>query len=114
MDVATWTKVWNYTALAETHVPQLDIMSTYTSDDPTYYKQLNNAVNAFGLHRTVVGLETVNATTGGVLSSDEIEFRFDKISVAGVDQVALWRSYVPDNFWPIIRKWVYGSQSEYI
>jgi len=56
----------------------------------------------------------VNATTGGVLPTDEIEFRFDKISVAGVDQVALWRSPVPDNFWPIIRKWVYGSSSSYI
>ena len=113
VDVATWSPIWNYTAISNTRVDQVISMGTYTSDDASYVNQLQLLVNAAGV-RADVGLETVNATDGTAIPYDEVLFRFDKLQDAGVNFVALWRSPVPATFWEAIRSWVYPSSNEFL
>ena len=78
VDVATWSPVWNYTAIGASKVDTIISMGTYTSDDSSYVNQLQLLVDAAGV-RADVGLETVNATDGSPIPYDEVLFRFDKL-----------------------------------
>jgi hypothetical protein len=101
-DIATWSPIWNYTAIAATSTDMGISMGTYTSTDTSFTSQLNTLVTAFGPARSGVGLETVNASTNARLPLDEVTWRFQQIKASGAVEVDLWRMPVPPLWWPII------------
>ena len=58
--VATWSEIWNLTALAGTAVDYIATMSTYTGNLTTWEAQFAHARQAIPLSKLVIGLETVN------------------------------------------------------
>lgn len=54
VDVATWSTIWNYTAIAETEADMVISMGTYTSSDSSFTKQLNYLVSNFTAARSGV------------------------------------------------------------
>ena len=109
VDIATWSSIWNYTAIAATSVDYGISMGTYTSSDSSFSSQLDKVYVAFGSARTGVGLETVNASTEGVIPLDEVTWRFDEIIKSGAKEVDLWKMPVPEGWWPILANFVFGN-----
>jgi hypothetical protein len=101
-DIATWSPIWNYTAIAATSVDMGISMGTYTSTDTSFTSQLNTLVSAFGAGRSGVGLETVNASTNARMPMDEVAWRFQQIKASGAVEVDLWRMPVPPLWWPLL------------
>jgi hypothetical protein len=101
-DIATWSNVWNFTAIAATGIERGISMGTYTATDTSFTKQLDSLVTTFGPERSGVGLETVNATSGELLPLQEVTWRFQQIEAAGAVEVDLWCMPVPEGWWPIL------------
>jgi hypothetical protein len=109
VDVATWSSIWDYEALASTAVDKGISMGTYTSTDSSFTTQLEDIVTAFGPARAGVGLETVNASTGSHISLKEVEWRFEQIAKSGAKEIDLWRMPVPPLWWPMIEAFMGSS-----
>lgn len=106
VDIATWSPIWNYTAIAATSVDMGISMGTYTSTDTSFSSQLNTLVTNFSPARSGVGLETVNASTTERMPLDEVRWRFEQFKASGAAEVDLWRMPVPPLWWPIIAEYV--------
>lgn len=106
VDIATWSPIWNYTAIAATSVDQAISMGTYTSTDTSFTKQLASLTDAFGPLRSGVGLQTINASSGALIPLDEVKWRFDQIKASGAMEIDLWRLPVPPNWWPMLEEFV--------
>jgi len=109
VDIASWSEVWNYTAIAQTAAARAISMGTYTSTDTSFTSQLNMLVDAFGPIRSGVGLETVNASSGEPIPMSEVEWRFEQIRQSGAREVDIWSSPVPPLWWPLIRQYKQGK-----
>lgn len=101
-DIATWSPIWNYTAIAATSVDMGISMGTYTSTDTSFTSQLNTLVSNFTAVRSGVGLETVNASTDSRMPMDEVAWRFQQIKLSGAVEVDLWAMPVPPLWWPLL------------
>ncbi len=108
VDVATWSVIWDYDAIAATNVDYAISMGTYTSSDTSFSTQLNSIMKSFGKSRAGVGLETVNASTEDRLSMDEVIWRFDEIVESGAVEIDLWKMPVPPLWWPLLHRFVFG------
>ena len=71
--VATWSPIWNLTALGKTDVDLIASMGTYTGNFAVWKAQLADLLDAVPASKAVVGLETTNdvsaraaATAGGL------------------------------------------------
>lgn len=107
VDIASWSTIWNYTAISLTEVDRAISMGTYTSKDDSFITQLDILYDSFG-SRSGVGLETVNASNEEeLLPLNEVKWRFDSITAKKITEVDLWRSPVPDGWWEIISNYVY-------
>ena len=102
--VANWgsPSIWDYAGIATTSADYFITMGTYTSNDDSFSVQLDTAVGEFGLERLGIGLEMVNASTGGHIPMEEVHWRFEEILAAGVAEVDIWRFPVPAAWWPLI------------
>mmetsp|Transcript_25773 Transcript_25773/g.43000 ORF Transcript_25773/g.43000 Transcript_25773/m.43000 type:complete len:300 (-) Transcript_25773:169-1068(-) len=107
VDVATWTDIWNYTAISASAVDRAISMGTYTSSDSSFSSQLDLLVTNFGPLRSGVGLETVNASTEQRMSLDEVSWRFQQIEMSGAMEVDLWKMPIPPLWWPLISDYFY-------
>lgn len=102
--VATWSPIWNLTAIGATDVDVVASMGTYTGGFTTWTRQLGELLAAVPPSKAVVGLETTNDDEGGrPFTTAELKERFDALSSAGVRAVGIWRSPIPDNWWPFLR-----------
>jgi hypothetical protein len=99
VDVATWSPIWNLTLIGQTHVDYVMTMNTYTSDWATWQKELAIVLQDIPLSKLVVGMETDVA-----LTSQDVANRFAALDAAGVRQIALWRTPIPDIWWPFLDK----------
>lgn len=110
-DVAGWSVVWNYTALAQTSLDSIITMSTYTGNFTSFQNALRHALNDLPLSRYGCGLETINESVkpNKPFSDKEISDRFKLIVDAGISEVDLWRMPIPDNWWPFLTAFVSGS-----
>jgi len=108
VDIASWSPVWNLTAIAATEADRVISMATYTGTDSSFTTSLNTLVDAVDPIRAGVGLQMVNATDGSRLPLDEMKWRFDQIKALGVTEVDIWRSPVPPGWWPLLEAYVHG------
>jgi hypothetical protein len=102
VDVATWSAIWNMTAIGLTDVDAVFTMNTYTDGNELWLKQLAEVVAAVPADKLVVGLETMHSSDGKPYNHTDLELRFDALKQAGVRRVGLWASPVPDHFWPFL------------
>lgn len=102
--VANWgsPSIWDYAGIAGTSADYFLTMGTYTSNDASFSTQLSTAVTSFGVDRLGVGLMVVNASTDGHIPMNEVQWRFDEIVTAGVNEIDFWRFPVPAAWWPLI------------
>jgi hypothetical protein len=56
VDIATWSVIWNYPAMATTKADMFISMGTYTSTDSSFTSQLDKLVTAFGKLRLSIRL----------------------------------------------------------
>ena len=90
VDIASWSPIWNLTAISATSVDRIISMSTYTSTDSSFTHSLDALVDAAGPERSGVGLENVNASTGERISLDEVVWRFSSIEQSGATEIDIW------------------------
>lgn len=107
VDVATWSPVWNISAIAGTAVDGVVLMSTYTDSDPTWYRVLNETLAAFGDGKGVqdrlwVGLETLRHD-GTAYPLSQVSDRLQHLRAIGIKNVALWKGPVPESWFPLLQ-----------
>lgn len=101
VDVATWSTIWNLTAIGATAVDAVFTMNTYTASDALWLQQLQEVVAAIPLDKLVVGLETARGG-GAPYNHSDLALRFGALKGAGVRRVGLWASPVPALFLPFL------------
>lgn len=101
VDVATWSAVWNASAIGASAVDAVMTMGTYTDSWPEWQTQLAEALADIPLGKLVIGLETTRSD-GSPFSAAELKERFDALRGAGVRRVGIWRSPIPDLWWPYL------------
>jgi hypothetical protein len=102
VDVADWSAIWNLTALGLSRVDKVETMSTYTDDFAAFTAALQAAVAVIPAEKLVVGLETVHASDGKPYTDAELAERFDALAALNIVQIGLWKSPIPDNWWPFL------------
>jgi hypothetical protein len=101
--VATWSPIWNLTAIGATAVDGVAHMGTYVGNFTTWSAQLAQLLDAVPLAKAVVGLETTNDDAGGrPFTPAELAARFGALAAAGVRAVGVWRAPIPDAWWPFL------------
>ena len=98
--------IWNYSALAATHVDRFITMSTYTSNLTSFVVHASAAVDAFGVDQLGVGLASYHLDTNATWAAWELQGRFALIEYAAVQEVDIWLSPVPDQMMPYLRRFV--------
>lgn len=111
VDIAKWTvngiSIWDYDSIATTNVDTAISMGTYTSNNTAFSIQLNYTLDSFGLTRTGIGLETVNASNESEpLSIENIKYRFDLINLYKIENIAIWKMPIPINWIPFLINFV--------
>ncbi|CAE7606589.1 unnamed protein product [Symbiodinium sp. KB8] len=103
VDFATWSPIWNLTALAATGVDRFMDMGTYTDSPDSWKRQLQVALQALPHGKIVVGLETTMASSGAPYPVSVLQQRFQLLREAGLDAVGLWLAPIPASFLPFLR-----------
>jgi hypothetical protein len=106
VDVATWSPIWDLPLLAKTSVDYVMTMNTYTGNDDLFISGLDAVVKAIPASKLCVGLETTNddsVPAGLPFNDTAVALRFEALSARGLDRVAIWRTGIPDNFWPYLK-----------
>lgn len=106
MDFATWSPIWNLTALSATSVDYLLDMSTYTNSDSSFSSQLEEAVDIIGTEKLGVGLEVLNPETGVPFEEDEIDWRINQIEQYNCNEIDIWDSPLPEFWWDLLEDFV--------
>jgi hypothetical protein len=102
VDIADWNGLWcDWALFGNSSVDKVMTMSTYTKNFNTFSTKLDKAVTLIPLNVLGVGLE---CDVG--LTSDDMSKRFDLINAAGVQEIDIWKSPVPDFWWPLIQQFV--------
>lgn len=100
VDVASWSEIWNLTALAMTSVDRLITMSTYTNSTAFYYVGLGAALTTVPLNKLGIGFEC--ALT---LSHRALKSRIDDMLVSGVQEIDVWVTPIPNNWWSELERY---------
>lgn len=109
-DVAGWSPIWNYTALAEASLDRFITMSTYTGNFTSFKNSLSKALASFPLSRYGCGLDTViEGKFTKPFTYKEMYDRFVMIVESGVTEIDIWRTPIPEYWWPLLEAWVSGS-----
>lgn len=106
VDFATWSPFWNLNALAAvTHVEKFITMTTYTSNYTIFADKIQALTQIFGADRLGVGLIT-SYGEGKTFTDMEMAARFYWIEILKIQEVDIWRSGIPNNFFPLLRRFV--------
>jgi hypothetical protein len=96
VDIATWSAFWNYSAIGQTRVDYVCDMESYTPSFDAFEKQVAFAQAALPPDKYVVGLENHN------FNESEVRDRFLLLKSAGLRQVAVWSTPMPDRWMPFL------------
>ena len=127
VDVASWSHIWNYTAIAASSVDRMMVMSTYTckwgrgalggthrgspqralpADFTTFKQQLQLALASIPLEKLSVGMMTTKGNTNQTFTTAELQQRFDVLKQAQVRHASIWKAPIPANWWPFLDDFV--------
>lgn len=103
VDYDEWNGIWDLNLLAQTNVDYFMSMGTYNWNYTWFERRLNDGIQAFGVDRLVVGLETTTDNNGLNYTAVELQPRFQALAAAGIDKIAIWDFPIPDAFWPFLQ-----------
>jgi len=104
VDIASWNPIWNWTAISQSSVDGIFLMSTYAGNFETFQHFLKKAITEIDMNKLGIGLETVNEDNNDLpFTPDELAERFNLVISTGVKEIDIWRTSIPDNWWPFIR-----------
>jgi hypothetical protein len=101
VDVGTWSPIWNLTAISNTNVDQIITMNTYTNKKKTWFETFNDVIDIIPKDKLVIGLESDID-----LSNSDLILRFDQLRRHDVKKIAIWRSPIPDSWWPYLNEYM--------
>jgi len=104
VDTATWNTIWNYSYLAASTVDQIITMQTYTGPNDQWLQVFVNALAQLPADKLVIGLETLNPTTGRNLTDADLAMRFSVLQALGVHKIGIWDIPLPPNWWPYLEQ----------
>ncbi len=105
VDIATWTKFWDYSLLNSTRVDLLCDMESYNADFGFFQKQVAFAMAHVSPDKYVCGLATTHESgpnSGKPFNDTELAWRFDFLRAQGVRKVAMWDTPLPPNWMPFL------------
>ena len=97
VDVATWQPIWNIEAISATNIDYIMTMNTYTTTWESWESAFNKMVAIIPREKFVVGLEC-----DVDLTEDDLKKRFDTLNKNGIRKIAVWRTGIPDLWWPYL------------
>lgn len=104
VDVATWSDIWDWNALAKTQLDSIFIMSTYTKNFTLYEKFLKEGIDSIGSNKLGVGLECDTKK----YTDKELQARFTLLKHYGVQEIDIWRMGIPETWWSFIESFVFS------
>jgi len=105
LDIATWTRFWDYSLLNATRVDFLCDMESYNADFDFFKKQVAFAMARVSPEKYVCGLATTHESgpqAGLPFNSTELAWRFDFLREQGVRKIAMWDTPLPLNWEPFL------------
>jgi len=103
VDIASWNTVWDWNLLSQSKVDNLFLMNTYTGNFDEFKKSLEEAVEEIDILKLGIGLETINEDNHNQPFTDaELKQRFKLIEQYHIQEIDIWRSAIPNNWWPFI------------
>jgi hypothetical protein len=105
IDIATWTKFWDYSLLNTTRVDYICDMESYNADIGFFEKQVDFARAQISHDKYVVGLATTHESgpqSGKPFNVTELQWRFDFLKARGLQKVAIWDTPIPDLWLPFL------------
>lgn len=96
--VASWSPIWNFSAIAQSGVSRVLTMTTYAKSVDSFKSHLQYALNNIPLPLLGVGVETWPEMDDGFDQRVQICLQ-DKI-----DEIDIWKSPIPDNWIPSVKK----------
>lgn len=84
-------------------------MGTYVADPKVWEEQFQVATGSIPAEKLWIGLETTEQPGGAAYPLDEVERRLARCTQAGVSGVGLWKAPVPDDWWPLLKRFSDGS-----
>jgi hypothetical protein len=85
-------------------------MSTYTGDWTVFQQDFALAHQTWSsigkLDHLGIGLETVNPDNNQPFTESELTERFELITQNGIQEIDIWSTPIPENWWPHIEKFV--------
>jgi hypothetical protein len=103
VDVASWSILWDFEALAETAVDTVMTMSTYTNNDTSWARQLQKALDNIPLTKLGIGLQDDQDIN---MTSSQITQRLRSLDKAGVTEVDIWKMPLADDLIEGLKAWV--------
>jgi len=101
VDVSEWNPIWNWEAIGKSGVDTVMVMSTYSKKLDIWEKAFQKAIQEIPLNVLGIGLE---CDVG--LTPSDLQPRFDMIKKYNVQEIDIWRSRIPDDWWPFIHNFV--------
>lgn len=105
VDIATWTKFWDYALLNATRVDYLCDMESYNADIDFFRRQVQFARAHIDADKYVCGLETTHDSgpdAGKPFNETELSWRFDFLEENGVSKVGIWDTPLPALWLPFV------------
>eukprot|EP01114_Cavostelium_apophysatum_P019246 TRINITY_DN6148_c0_g1_i1.p1 TRINITY_DN6148_c0_g1~~TRINITY_DN6148_c0_g1_i1.p1 ORF type:complete len:269 (+),score=34.23 TRINITY_DN6148_c0_g1_i1:96-902(+) len=99
--VAHWNTFWNFTAIGLSEVDYVLDMDTYASAFSDFQNLLQEAVASVPLQKLGIGIITSHSD-GTNFTTQEMQERFDLINHYNIQEVDIWMTPIPDNFWSFL------------
>jgi len=107
VDVAGWNSIWNYSLISNSRVDRMFTMDTYVTNFTVWERVFLDAHKFCNIRKLGIGLETVRSNDEPY-SVQELKERFDMVKKYKIQEIDIWRTDIPENWWHFIAAFVYG------
>jgi len=100
VDIGSWSTIWNWQLIGQSTVDYVLVMSTYTTNYTVFASSLDKAVSQIPLDKLGIGLED----DVKMYTDAELQSRFDLLAQYEIEQIDIWKTGIPENWWSFIDK----------
>jgi len=98
-DVATWSYFWNLPLLSNTTIDKLMYMETYVTNTTLWEIEFKTGITQIVNNKLGIGLEC-----DVYVSTSDLDIRFQYIANSNINEIDIWKSPIPQSWWPFIEK----------
>ena len=107
VDVATWSKIWNFTAITMTSIDYVIPMNTYTDNYDTWMNNLNYDIKYIDNNsKLVIGLSTLNLSDDQPFTQQQLQMRLNQLKQDNIDKIAIWRIPLQNVWYQLLQGFV--------